>query len=288
MVIDIHVFPAFYEPINRDPAREEMRHTVLDIHKNGTASLEHIFNQMACAGLDRLCLLPQDYTTQTGEAVVTNEEIKALVGLAPDCFLGFASVDPWDTKAPEKLEDAFSSLGLRGLYLHPGRQKFQPSDPHLEPLYELCLQYDRPVFFHAGFSWEPDTVTGFGYPLAFEEVAARHPKLRLCIGQFGWPWVRETAMLLLKYPNVYADTGCLYFDNAREFYTQTFTRDIPATWIDRSLRHQVMFGSGNPRFEQIRMMEALNHLGLRDSTLELIRGRNALEFLGLPAEGGVC
>lgn len=95
-------------------------------------------------------------------------------------------------------------------------------------------------------------------------------------------------MLLLKYPNVYADTGCLYFDNAREFYTQTFTRDIPATWIDRSLRHQVMFGSGNPRFEQIRMMEALNHLGLRDSTLELIRGRNALEFLGLPAEGGVC
>ena len=87
-------------------------------------------------------------------------------------------------------------------------------------------------------------------------------------------------MLMLKYPNVYADTGALYFDNALEFYTQTFTRDIPATWIDRSLRHQVMFGSDNPRFEQIRMAHALDHLGFRDSTLELIRGQNAVEFLG--------
>ena len=87
-------------------------------------------------------------------------------------------------------------------------------------------------------------------------------------------------MLMLKYPNVYADTAILYFDNAKEFYTQVFTKDISSTWIDRSLRHQVMFGSDNPRFEQIRMAEALNHLGFRESTLELIRGKNALEFLG--------
>ena len=86
-------------------------------------------------------------------------------------------------------------------------------------------------------------------------------------------------MLMLKYPNVYTDTGLLYFDNAREFYGQVMNRDIPATWIDRSLRHQVMFGSNNPRFEQIRMAEALDTLGFRPSTLELIRGRNALDFL---------
>ena len=87
-------------------------------------------------------------------------------------------------------------------------------------------------------------------------------------------------MLLLKYPNVYADTACLYFDSALEFYTQTFTRDIPVTWIDRSLRHQVMFGSDNPRFEQIRMADAIGRIGLRDSTLSLIRGENAAVFLG--------
>ena len=87
-------------------------------------------------------------------------------------------------------------------------------------------------------------------------------------------------MLMLKYPNVYTDTGALYFDNAKEFYTQMLTKDIPVTWIDRSLRHQVMFGSNNPRFEQIRMAQAIGEMGFRESTLELIKGQNAIDFLG--------
>ena len=41
-----------------------------------------------------------------------------------------------------------------------------------------------------------------------------------------------------------------------------------------------MFGSNNPRFEQIRMADAISQLGFRDSTLELIKGGNAIEFLG--------
>ena len=280
MTIDIHVHPAFYEPINADAAREELRHRELDIHRNGLAPLEHVFNQMRCASLDRLCLLAQDYSTQMGETLVSNKEVAQLVSLAPDRFWGFASVDPLDSEAPDKLEDAFTRLGLKGLNLHPGRSRFDPADPALEPLWAVCERHDRPVLFHAGLSWEKDTLAEYGHPLRFEALAQKHPRLRICLGHFGWPWIRETAMLLLKYPNVYADTAALYFDNAREFYTQCFTRDIPLTWIDRSLRHQVMFGSDNPRFEQIRMAEALGTLGLRDSTLELIRGENALVFLG--------
>lgn len=279
MFIDIHVHPAFFEPINTDPAKEEMRHNVLNIHKNGTAPLEHIFNQMHCAGLDRLTLLPQDYTSTVG-CVVSNEEIRQLVDAAPDKFIGFGGVDPLDPEAPDKLQDAFTRLNLKGLNLHTGRHHLLPSDPRMEPIYEICERYHKPIMFHAGLSWEPDTQTSYCTPLAFEIVAEKHPKLKICMGHFGWPWVRETAMLMLKYPNVYADTGALYFDNAREFYTQTFTRDIPITWIDRSLRHQVMFGSNNPRFEQIRMAQAIGELGFRDSTLELIRGGNALEFIG--------
>ncbi len=286
MFIDMHVHPAFFEPINEDPAREQMRHDVLNIHRNGTAPLEHIFNQMRCAGLDRLCLLPEDYTTETGSAIVTNEEIRRLVDLAPDRFIGFAGVDPFDPEAAEKLEAAFGGLGLSGLALHPSRQRFYPGDTRLGLLYDICEKYNRPIIFHSGLSWEPDTLSKYARPVEFEELACARPKLRICLAHFGWPWVQETAMLLVKYPNVYADTAALYFDSAREFYTRLFTQEIPLTWLDRSLRHQVMFGSDNPRFEQIRMADALAHLGLRDSTLELIRGGNAIEFLGGPAEGG--
>lgn len=280
MFIDMHVHPAFFEPINGDEKREQYRHNVLDIHKNGTAPLEHIFNQMRCAGLDRLCLLPQDYTTQTGSAVVTNEEIAALVKAAPDKFIGFAGADPFDPRAAEKLEYAFSVLKLKGLKLHPSRQRFYPWDDALRPLYDICEKYDKPIVFHSGLSWEPDTLSKYARPVLFEELAYTRPNLRICLAHFGWPWVQETAMLMVKYPNLYADTGILYFDSAREFYRRVFTQDIPATWIDRSLRHQVMFGSNNPRFEQIRMAQAIRELPLRDSTLELICGGNAEVFLG--------
>ena len=42
-----------------------------------------------------------------------------------------------------------------------------------------------------------------------------------------------------------------------------------------------MFGSNNPRFEQIRMAKAIEDLGLRESTIELIKGINAIEFIGI-------
>lgn len=279
MFIDVHVHPAFYEAINGDERREEMRHEVLDIHNNGIASLEHVFNQMRLAGLDRMCLLPQDYLTEEGVTPVTNEEIKTLVDLAPDRFIGFASVDPHDSNAEAKLDHAFGDLGLRALNLHPGRQRFYPMDGCVQRLFDICESYNRPVMFHAGMSWEPHTLAKYGRPVEFEELAETRPNLRLCLGHFGWPWMEEAAMLMVKHPNVYADTGLLYFDSAQEFFTRLFTQEIPITWIDRSLRHQVMFGSDNPRFEQIRMAHAIDGLELRESTIELIKGTNALEFL---------
>ena len=122
-----------------------------------------------------------------------------------------------------------------------------------------------------------------GHPLEYEETAARHPKLRICLSQFGWPWVREVCTLMLKYRNIYTDTAMLYFDNPKEFYAQALGTDIGPKWIDRSLRHQVMFGSSEPRLEQLRMLRAVREMDMRESTREMILGKNALDFLN----GGV-
>ena len=45
MFIDMHVHPAFYEPINQDSELEELRHNTLDIHKNGTNQKSLKFSQ---------------------------------------------------------------------------------------------------------------------------------------------------------------------------------------------------------------------------------------------------
>ena len=280
MFIDMHVYPTFYAPINQDKEKENLRHEAIHIYKNGTASLEHIFNQMNCARLDYLCLLPQDYRSEYGNPLVSNEEVKSLVDMAPDRFIGFASIDVKSENADIELERAFTELFLKGLKLNLSRSGIYPYDDRMVRIYDICERYQKPIIFHSGFSWEPNCPAKYSHPLEFEELAMKRPKLKICLAHFGWPWVRETAMLLLKYPNVYADMAVLYFDSADEFYKQVFQKDIPATWIDRSLRHQVMFGSNNPRFEQIRMANSLERLGFRESTLKLIKGENAIEFLG--------
>ena len=279
-VIDIHVHPAFFEAICSDAGRVEQRRQALGLYKAGVAPLTHIFNQMKAAQIEKLALLPLDLTTQAGLEVVSNQEVARLVDQAPQHFIGFASIDPFRPDALPALEKAFTVHGLAGLKLHPARQHFYPSDPRLDPIYQMCVRYDRPVIFHAGLSLQPGTLAKFAQPLGFEDVAAAYPKLRICLAHFGWPWVKETAALLLKYPNLYADTALLYFDSALEFYTHVFQDELGRHWVDRSLRHQVMFGSNNPRFEQMRMVQAIHKMGWRDSTVELVLRENALEFLG--------
>lgn len=283
MFIDVHVHPDFYEEIQQSKSHQELRHESLGIFKNGFASHQHLLNQMHCAGLDRMCLWAQDYSEGIKAPLVSNEEVALLASNHPEQFWGIASVDPRDPHAVEKLEYAYAKLELKGLALHLGRLQMDPLDDRLIDLYDICLHHNRPIFFQCGMTMEKEAIASYTHPLQYEPLLMRFDKLRVCLTQVGWPWVKETAMLLLKYPQAYTDTALLYFDSAQEFYTEVFTRELPLTWLDRSLRHQVMFGSANPRFEQIRMARALKSLGLRESTLELIQAQNALEFFGMKA-----
>ncbi len=279
MVIDMHAHPTCFEAIFRgEESIQWNREMGLLITKE--APMELLFAQMDHAGVDRLCLLPLDLTTQKGLRIVENEDIASLVKCWPDRFIGFASVDPFRKDTVEMLEHAFRDLCLSGLKLHPSRQRFYPSDKRLDPIYELCIAYNKPVMFHAGASWEPDTPSKYSHPLEFEELALRWPDLRFCLAHFGWPWVRETAMLLMKYPNVYADTSLCYSDRPKDFFRQTFTVDLSKLWLENAFGTKLMYATNLPRFGMKDMAEGIRSLDLRKKTEENIFYKNALRFLG--------
>ncbi len=278
MVIDVHYHPAFFAEVC-DDEQAELRRQTMAYYKTPTFTVERIMEKLTSSGVDKCFLLPHDYSTVTGDKV-TNEQVKLLVEQGAGRFCGFASVDPNSKTEVKDLEHAFDNLGLSGLKLHPSKQEFFPAEARMFPIYELCQAYNKPIIFHSGFTWQPKTLAKYSHPMGFEEVAIEFPNLRFSLAHMGFPWVKETAMLLLKYPNMYADTAVLYFDSAREFYEFIFTKEIGIGWLDRSIRHQVMFGSNMPRWEQMRMLTALKGLGLRKETLDLITRQNALEFLG--------
>lgn len=279
MVIDAHVHAGFVKKGDISPGELKFRQEVMGLYKTEQIEINMWRKMMSFGRIDRVFLLPLDVTASRGGCVGSNEEVWELMREYPDMFYGFASVDPARTDALDVLEKAFCEQKLYGLYLHPALQNFRPSNEIMEPLYAFCEEHNKPVIFHTGLAMEPGTRLREGHPLEYEETAARHPKLRICLSQFGWPWVREVCTLMLKYRNIYTDTSMLYFDNPAQFYKQALCTDIGPKWIDRSLRHQVMFGSSEPRLEQLRMLRAVREMDMRDSTKEMILGENALYFL---------
>ncbi len=280
MVIDMHAYPGFIREISEDPDKVEFRREHFFLYKQHVWPLELVIKQLDAAGIDKAVLLPEDIRSRYGDTIVSNEEIKKLVDLVPDRFIGFASVDPNCDDAVDKLTDAFENMKLSGLNLNPSNQGFYPDDEKMDKIYEVCVKYNKPIMFHSGMTWLKNAPSKYSHPLNFEEVAIKYPNLRMCLAHFGWPWIMETAMLLLKYENIYADTSLLYFDSPKQFFETTFNNQLGPYWIDRMLAEKVMFGSNYPRIEQKRMKEALDVLHLREENKEKILGTNALRFLG--------
>ncbi len=281
MVIDLHTFPGFFEEICTDPDIISYRREQYFLYKQHVWPLDLFVVQMDAAGIDKSVISAEDITTRAGKPIVTNEEIRKLVDLRPDRLIGFASVDPNRDDATTVLRCAFADLKLSGLKLSPAMQYFMPNSSIMDPIYDICEEYNKPILFEAGMTWVKNSPTKFSKPEFFEDLAIARPNLRFCLGHFGWPWVRETTMMILKYPNVYADTAMLYFDSPAQFFKHVFNYELGEYWVDRMLFDKVMFGSTYPRIEQKRMIKAIDAITLRTLQKKMVLGLNAERFLEL-------
>lgn len=280
MIIDIHVHPIYYKSICGNEEEEKFRSEAFGVYKQSPYDYDEMFVEMDYANVTKAALLPLDLTTTEGGWVVTNEQIALLVSEHPERFIGFASVDPHRRDAAKVLDYAFGTLKLKGLKLNPAKQYFFPDEEYMKPIYEKCLEYNKPILFHAGLSWEPKAVTEYAHPLKFETIAIKYPALRICLAHFAWPFVREMVMLMIKYPNVYTDTSVLYLDSPEESMERLFQADMGGHWTDRALYNQIMFGSNGPRFRQFKLLRALDKIQMKEYAREGIYYKNALRFLG--------
>lgn len=279
-MIDFHTHPVLIrEFVEKVPNYERVARRVFNIGNN-FQPLETFFLQMDVAGIDRAVLLPIDCRRARKDAVSSNEQVAELCRLSKR-FIGFASVDPLKKGADRELESAVKKLGLKGLKLDPALQDFRANHRKVFPIYEAAAALGIPLLIHTGMSWAPETPLERGHPLHLEEPIRRFPKLNFVLAHFGWPWVWEATALALKYPNVYLDTSCLYYDSPKEFFQFVFSKQIPTTVIERSLRNRIVFGSNYPRVEIRNMVHALKSLALTEGCLKKILRENAERLLGL-------
>lgn len=281
MVIDTHIHPALFAPICKDEARFRRRCDEMNYHLMKPSDMGLLKEQYALADIGRAVLLPEDCSAETGAPAISNDEIAKLVALDPDFYIGMAAVDPRRGDACAELERAFAELGLAGLKVNTARLKMYPGDERLRPLYDVCRRYHRPIVFHAGLCLESRALAKYAHPMEFEEVAEDYPDVNICLAHFGWPWVQETAALLIKYPNLYANTALMNFDGPYQLFQKVFKQDMGEYWLEHNLADKVMFGSDSPRIRPVRSRRGLDSLGLSPKVREKIYWRNAAKFLGL-------
>lgn len=279
-MIDFHTHPVLIEELAAKYGNyRRMARDVFQIGNN-FQPLETFFLQMDVAGIAQAVLLPIECARARKDAVSSNEQVAELCA-GSSRFIGFASVDPLKNGAARELEHCIREMQLKGLKLDPALQDFRPDDAKAWSLYEAAAGLNIPLLVHTGMSWAPGTALDPGQPLLWENVIRRFPQLNFVLAHFAWPWVWEAAALALKYPNVYLDTSCLYYDSPKEFFQFVFSKQIPTTVIERSLRNKIVFGSNYPRVEIKNMVHAMKSLDLTEGCLNRIFRENALKLLGI-------
>ena len=219
------------------------------------------------------------------DAEISNDHVASYIRQHPGKLIGFAGIDPSDpSEAISELHRAREQLSMPGLAVAPAAQDFHPSDSQAMQVYAEAAKAGMPIVFHTGMHIATTSKLEYARPVLLDEVARELPDLKIVIAHMGYPWVRETVLLLAKHKNVFAEVSWLTHDSWEAYQALRGASQFGV--IDK-----LLFGSGFPSATASQCIEALygiNHLvhGTNLPTIprEQIRGiveRDTLALLGI-------
>ena len=138
-----------------------------------------------------------------------NDVTAAFVRAHPDRLIGFMSLHPHDPMALAELERCRGDLGLRGIKMGANYQIFEPLESRALAIYQAAERLGLPILFHIGTSPVRMAPIRYAHPLVVDEIAMRYPGLKIIMAHLGHPWTVDTAVVVRKHPNVYADLSGL-------------------------------------------------------------------------------
>jgi predicted TIM-barrel fold metal-dependent hydrolase len=199
-----------------------------------------------------------------GELVIHNRAGNDRVLSAGNRVRALVSVNPWvGDRAIDELSRC-RERGAVGLYLHPSRQGFFPTDPIPQPLIEFARASRWPVVFHTGTYIYSDV-------LAVAEVARRSPETTFVCDCAGF------ADMWFELPGLLAET-----ENVMLCTSLIWTRAIKVA-IDTAGPERVLFGSGEPRDSVEAALRRVERIGLSESQQRAILHDNAARTFNINA-----
>jgi len=280
MWLDVHVHPLLIKELTDNrPELLENADKIFDL-RTSAQPLSTLLREMDICGIERAVLLPINCKKSHGCEMPSNQEVAETVKRNSERFVGFASVDPnTGDDALRELRRSRDQLGLRGLKLNPALQDFDPTGSQALAIFKEAERLDMPILIHTGITFCNRFSIKHSQPLLLDDVARKHPKLRICLAHMGWPWIWDAVAVAIRNPNVYVDTAGTFAGTPRESIRQ-IASSIPVRVLENALVDRLMFGSDYPRIEINKMFEAVSELPLRKDAVGAIFRTNALRFLG--------
>jgi predicted TIM-barrel fold metal-dependent hydrolase len=189
----------------------------------------------------------------------------------------------------ETLRRAAENKDIVAVKLYPGYEPFFPSDSLCDPIYKLCSENKIPVIFHSGDTWWlfPTAKVRFADPIYIDDVAANYPELKILIAHLGNPWIRETAEVVSKNPNVFTDlSGLLCPPNHKKRFEKRYTEHLKESLLDLAAYYgdtdKLLFGTDFPLYTQKRYIDFFNSITeFTRNDRDNILYRNAIRFFDL-------
>jgi uncharacterized protein len=186
--------------------------------------------------------------------------------IIPSFSFGLREGGPSPERVQEQLESGKYRVVGEIAIQYEGRS---PDDPQFAPYLEIIAGLDLPLGIHIGTG--PPGIPYFGggrhmarmhSALEIEEVALRHPTLRIYLMHAGWPMIDDLLAVLWAHPQVYVDVGIICYALPRAEFHYYLKRIVQAGFHKR-----VMFGS-----------DQMNWPGAIEAGIEAIESADFLTF----------
>lgn len=186
---------------------------------------------------------------------IPNEFVAGIVERDPSRAVGFASVDPSDPSAVDKVRYAATDLGLKGLKLSPPYQGFHPHSDEAWRVYTAAADLGLAITFHQGGVFLRSGALEYAQPMLLDRVARTFTEMPIIVAHAGQPWSFETQALMFKNPNVFTDLSARYGRPAQ-------LAGILQGLLDYGVTDRVLFGSDFPTYRPADCLDQFRALSL--------------------------
>jgi len=216
-----------------------------------------------------------NYAHKKGIAEGLNQWNMEVLDEIPNLYC-FAAIHPDDDNYMEIAKNIISHPKVLGFKLQLLVQNFYPHDERLFPLYDLVMEKNKRILFHAGTGPVGNEYVGIDN---FRKVLEKYPDIPANIAHMGALEFKEFMDLLEEHKNIYFDTSFTFFRSVNMGF------NLDNSYLEQN-KDRILYGSDFPNliFPREEEINTLIELGLSNEFYQNIFFDNGMKLIKMHSD----